>query len=344
MKRAQISASKSLRLLLLTGLALASVEFWSSQATAQTTLLNVSYDPTRELYKEINPAFTAAWKAQTGDVVAVSTSHGGSGAQARAVLDGQQADVVTLGLSADVDILAKHGLVDPAWESKLPNHGTPYTSTVVFLVRKGNPKNIHDWADLVRDGTQVITPNPKTSSGGRWNYLAAYVWALHAPGGSKAKAEAFLGELYHHVPVLDSGARGATNTFVQRGQGDVLLAWEDEALLASKDLGADKFDAVYPPVSVKAEPSVAVVDKIANQRGTAKVAHAYLQFLYGAKGQEIAAKHHYRPIDPQIFAAHEADFPKLKTYDVASLGGWTKVQAEQFADGGVFDRIYTPGK
>ncbi len=344
MKRAWCSTPNSLYSIAIFSFALGCVELCAFRAQAQTTLLNVSYDPTRELYKEINPAFSAAWKAQTGETVVVATSHDGSGAQARAVLDGQQADVVTLGLSADVDVLARHGLVDPAWESKLPNHGTPYISTVVFLVRKGNPKNIHDWPDLVRDGTQVITANPKTSSGGRWNYLAAYVWALHAPGGSKAKAEAFLANLYHHVPVLDSGARGSTNTFVQRGQGDVLLAWEDEALLASKDLGADKFDAVYPPVSVKAEPSVAVVDKIANQRGTAKVAHAYLQFLYGPTGQEIAAKHHYRPIDPQVLAAHAEQFPKLTTYDVASLGGWTKVQAEQFADGGVFDRIYTPGK
>jgi sulfate transport system substrate-binding protein len=311
---------------------------------AQTTLLNVSYDPTRELYKEINPAFAAVWKARTGETVEVSTSHGGSGAQARAVLDGQQADVVTLGLAADIDVLAKHQLVATDWQNALPNHGTPYTSTVVFLVRHGNPKGIHDWPDLIRDGISVITANPKTSSGGRWNYLAAYAWALHAPGGSEASAEAFLGALYHHVPVLDSGARGATNTFVQRSQGDVLLAWEDEALLASKDLGADRFDAVYPPVSIKAEPSVAVVSSVAQKRGTLKVATAYLKFLYSPQGQEIAAKHHYRPIDPIVASRHASEFPALKTYDIASMGGWAAVQAKQFADGGVFDHIYAPGK
>ncbi len=313
-------------------------------AIAQTTLLNVSYDPTRELYKDINAAFAAQQKQAGQPDVLVKTSNGGSGAQARAVIDGLQADVVTLGLAGDIDAIAKRGLTSADWQARLPHNATPYTSTIVFLVRKGNPKGLHDWPDLVKDGVSVVTPNPKTSGGARWNYLAAWLWALHQPGGSEATAEAFLTKLYKHVPVLDSGARGATNTFVQRGIGDVLLAWEDEALLASKDLGAGQFDVVYPSSSVLAEPPVAVVDAVADKRGTQKLAQAYLQFLFTAPGQEIGAKHYFRPQDPAVAQHYAAQFPALKLYDVASLGGWKIVQPKHFGDGGLFDRIYTTGK
>lgn len=303
-------------------------------------LLNVSYDPTRELYKDVNQHFAADWKTRTGQTLSIKTAHGGSGAQARAVLDGLQADVVTLGLAWDIDVLAQHKLIDAGWQTRLPNHSVPYTSTVVFLVRKGNPKSLHDWADLVHDGVEVITPNPKTSSGGRWSYLAAYAWALHRPGGGEPAAEAYLAALYKHVPVLDTGARGATNTFVQRGEGDVLLAWEDEALLAANDVGRGQFDIVYPSTSIKAEPPVALVDSVTARHGTTQLAQAYLRFLFSHEGQELASKHHYRSIDPTIFAEHKADFPPVKTYDVDSLGGWETVQARHFADGGLFDTIY----
>ncbi|HTR17309.1 MAG TPA: sulfate ABC transporter substrate-binding protein [Acetobacteraceae bacterium] len=311
-------------------------------ATAQTTLLNVSYDPTRELYRDVNTTFAADWQKKTGQPIVVRASHGGSGAQARAVLDGLEADVVTLGLAYDIDALAAHGLLAKNWQDRLPSHSTPYTSTIVFLVRKGNPKGIHDWSDLIRDDIAVITPNPKTSGGARWNYLAAYGWALRQNGQDETKAEAYLRALYQHVPVLDTGARGATNTFVQRGQGDVLLAWENEALLAVRDLGPDKFDVVYPPVSILAEPPVAVVDSIVKRHGTQAAAEAYLRFLFTKEGQEIGARHYFRPRDPEV-AKHYADqFRPIETFDVASLGGWTKVQARHFADGGVFDHIYTP--
>ena len=310
-----------------------------STVLADTTLLNVSYDPTRELYRDLNPAFAAAWKRQTGETVTIKTSHGGSGAQARAVLDGLRADVVTLGLAHDVDVLADHRLVAANWADRLPNHSVPYTSTVVFLVRHGNPKHLRDWPDLVHDGVGVITPNPKTSSGGRWSYLAAYTWALHQPGATEADAESYLHKLYAHVPVLDTGARGSTNTFVQRGEGDVLLAWEDEALLASKDLGAGSFDVVYPSSSILAEPVVAWVDSTVGPKGDEKLAEAYLRFLFTPEGQELAARHHYRAIDPVVAARHRAEFPAERTYDVASLGGWRAVHAKHFADGGVFDRI-----
>ena len=315
-------------------------------ATAQPaqSLLNVSYDPTRELYKDINARFTSAWKTQSGGVVAVKTSHGGSTAQSRSVLDGLQADVVTLGIASDIDVLADKGLLSRDWAGRLPNHSVPYTSTIVFLVRHGNPKALRDWPDLVRDGVQVITPNPKTSSGGRWSYIAAYLWALHQPGADEAKATAYLGQLYRHVPILDTGARGSTNSFVQRGEGDVLLAWEDEALLAAHDLGAGRFDIVYPSSSVLAEPPVAVVDSVAASHETKAVAEAYLRYLYSPDGQEIAARHHYRPIDPAVAARHAADFPTVKTYDVESIGGWRVLQARHFAEGGVFDTIYTPGR
>jgi sulfate/thiosulfate transport system substrate-binding protein len=315
----------------------------SAAHAAGVKLLNVSYDPTREFYEEYNKAFAAYWKSKTGDTVSVNQSHGGSGKQARAVIDGLQADVVTLALAYDIDALAVQGDLVPAnWQSRLPNNSTPYTSTIVFLVRKGNPKNIHDWGDLVRPGISVITPSPKTSGGARWNYLAAWAWALKQPGGNDAAAEAFVKKLYHNVPVLDSGARGATVTFVERGIGDVLLAWENEAYLAIKELGPAKFDMVAPSVSIVAEPPVSVVDQNVDQHGTRKVAEEYLKYLYSKQGQEIAAKHFYRPRDPAVaaqFAAQFANVPQLVTID-AVFGGWTRAQATHFADHGTFDRIY----
>ena len=315
----------------------------SAAHAAGVKLLNVSYDPTREMYEEYNKAFAAYWKSKTGDTVSVNQSHGGSGKQARAVIDGLQADVVTLALAYDIDALAIQGDLVPAnWQTRLPNNSTPYTSTIVFLVRKGNPKNIHDWGDLVRPGISVITPSPKTSGGARWNYLAAWAWALKQPGGNDASAEAFVKKLYHNVPVLDSGARGATVTFVERGIGDVLLAWENEAYLAIKELGPAKFDMVAPSVSIVAEPPVSVVDQNVDQHGTRKVAEEYLKYLYSKQGQEIAAKHFYRPRDPAVaaqFAAQFANVPQLVTIDGA-FGGWTRAQATHFADHGTFDRIY----
>ena len=313
-------------------------------ARAETTLLNVSYDPTRELYQDINQSFAKDYKANTGEDVRVRTSNGGSGAQARAVLDGQPADVVTLALAYDIDALAARGLLAKDWQTRLPDQSTPFTSTIVFLVRKGNPKGLRDWPDLIKPGVQIITPNPKTSGGARWNYLAAYGWALQQPGGGEESAEAFLRKLYQQVPVLDSGARGATNSFVQRGLGDVLLAWENEALLASRDIASDKFDIVYPPTSVLAEPPVAVVDQVAQRRGTTAVATAYLKYLYTPVAQEAGARHYFRPRDPAAAARHADLFPAVRTFDVASLGGWAAVQAKHFADGGVFDHIYAPGQ
>ena len=310
---------------------------------ATVKLLNVSYDPTRELYEDYNKAFAAYWKAQTGDTVVVNQSHGGSGKQARSVIEGLEADVVTLALAYDIDALVTQGGLIPAdWQKRLPNHSAPYTSTIVFLVRKGNPKNIHDWGDLVRPGVSVITPSPKTSGGARWNYLAAWAWALQQPGGNDAAAEAFVKQLYHNVPVLDSGARGSTITFVERGIGDVLLAWENEALLAEKESGSSKFDVVAPSLSIVAEPPVSVVDQYIDQHGTRKVAEAYLKYLYSREGQEIAATHFYRPRDPQVAARYAKQFPnipRLVTID-ATFGGWNKAQATHFADHGTFDRIY----
>jgi sulfate transport system substrate-binding protein len=315
----------------------------SAVHAATITLLNVSYDPTRELYEEYNRAFAAYWKAKTGDEVTVNQSHGGSGKQARSVIDGLEADVVTLALAYDVDALANHGGLIPAtWQGRLPNNSTPYTSTIVFLVRKGNPKGIHDWGDLVRPGIAVVTPSPKTSGGARWNYLAAWAWALKQPGGSDASAEAFVKKLYHNVPVLDSGARGATVTFVERGIGDALLAWENEAFLAVKELGPAKFDIIAPTVSILAEPPVSVVDQNVDQHGTRKVAEEYLKYLYSTQGQEIAAKHFYRPRDPAVaarYAKQFANIPQLVTID-AVFGGWTRAQATHFADHGTFDKIY----
>lgn len=304
-------------------------------------LLNVSYDPTRELYVDYNAAFAKHWKEKTGDSVKVKQSHGGSGKQARSVIDGLPADVVTLALAADVDAIHTHGdLLSADWQKQLPNNSAPYTSTIVFLVRKGNPKGIKDWDDLVKGGVAVITPNPKTSGGARWNYLAAWGYAQRKYGSAE-KAKEFIGKLYKNVPVLDSGARGATTTFVQRGQGDVLISWENEAFLALKEFGTDKFEIVVPSVSILAEPTVAVVNKVAERKGTTEVAKAYLEYLYSDEGQEIAAHNFYRPRNSAIAAKYSSTFPKLDLFTIdAVFGGWTKAQAEHFADDGIFDQIY----
>jgi sulfate transport system substrate-binding protein len=318
---------------------------WSVGAAAnEVKLLNVSYDPTRELYDAVNPAFAKAWKAKTGDDVTIQQSHGGSGKQARAVIDGLEADVVTLALGYDVDAVAKSGLLPGDWQKKLPQNATPYTSTIVFLVRKGNPKGIKDWSDLVKPEVQVITPNPKTSGGARWNYLAAWAYALKQSKGDEGKAKEFVKALYRNVPVLDSGARGSTTTFVERKVGDVLLAWENEAFLAVEQLGKGELEIVAPPLSILAEPPVAVVEKNAAKHGTLAVAKAYLEFLYTPEGQELAAKNHYRPRDPAVAAKHAGHFAKVELVTVDGVfGGWQKAQATHFADGGVFDQIYTPG-
>ncbi len=322
----------------------AATPFASSVAqAAEVTLLNVSYDPTRELYVDYNAAFAKYWKEKTGQDVKINQSHGGSGKQARSVIDGLEADVVTLALAADIDAVATQGKLLPInWASRLADNSSPYTSTIVFLVRKGNPKGIKDWGDLIKPDVQVITPNPKTSGGARWNYLAAWGWAKKQPGGSDATAREFVRKLYKNVPVLDTGARGSTTTFVQRGLGDVLIAWENEALLAVKELGADKLQIVIPTISVLAEPPVAVVDKVVLRRGTREVAQAYLQYLYSKEGQEIVAKNYYRPRDPEIAAKYAAQYPKLNLVTIADFGGWTKVQPEHFGDGGTFDQIYSP--
>jgi sulfate/thiosulfate transport system substrate-binding protein len=311
---------------------------------ADVSLLNVSYDPTRELYQDVNTAFAKEWKAKTGDTVKIKQSHGGSGKQARAVIDGLEADVVTLGLAYDIDAIAERGLVNKDWQKRLAHNATPYSSTIVFLVRKGNPKGIKDWNDLVKPGVAVITPNPKTSGGARWNHLAAYGYALRQPGGSDATARDFLKKLYKNVPVLDSGARGATTTFVERGIGDVLIAWENEALLAIKELGPDKVEIVAPSVSILAEPPVAVVDKVVDKRGTRKVAEAYLNFLYTDQAQAIIAKNYYRPGIEKEAKKYAAQFPNVKLFKITDVAGdWTTAQKTHFADGGVFDQIYQPG-
>ena len=313
-------------------------------AFAQTQLLNVSYDPTRELYVAVNKAFAAYWKSKTGQTLTFRQSHGGSGSQARAVIDGLEADVVTLALAYDVDAVANSGLIHKDWLKRLPQNSAPYTSTIVFLVRKGNPKGIKDWGDLVRPGVQVITPNPKTSGGARWNYLAAWEYAKRKNGGSDAKAKEFVTALFRNVPVLDSGARGATTTFVQRGIGDVLLAWENEAYLALAE-EKDKVELVTPAISILAEPSVAVVDKVVARKGTRAVAEAYLQFLYTPEGQEIAARNHYRPRDPKVLAKYAATFAKVELFTIdQAFGGWQRAQKTHFADGGTFDQIYRPGR
>ncbi|UVW30123.1 sulfate ABC transporter substrate-binding protein [Massilia sp. H6] len=311
---------------------------------ADLTLLNVSYDPTRELYQDIDAAFARHWKAKTGDSVTIKQSHGGSGKQARAVIDGLPADVVTLALAYDIDAISEKGLIAPNWQGRLAHRSAPYTSTVVFLVRKGNPKNIRDWGDLVKPGVSVITPNPKTSGGARWNHLAAYGYALRQPAGSPASAREFLGKLYKNVPVLDSGARGATTTFVERGIGDVLLAWENEALLALRALGADKFHIVAPSLSILAEPPVALVDKTVDKRGTRQLAQAYLDFLYSDQGQHIIARNYYRPVMHGQAQKPASQFPNIKLFPITELGGWRQAQKLHFADGGLFDQIYAPGK
>jgi sulfate/thiosulfate-binding protein len=314
-----------------------------AQAPSPATLLNVSYDPTRELYAEINKVFAASWRKSAGTSITIRASHGGSGAQARSVIDGLEADVVTLALQPDIDAIAERsGRVAADWQSRLPNHGVPYTSTILFVVRKGNPKSIHDWPDLIKPGVSVVTPNPKTSGGARWNYLAAWGYALRANNNDPTRAQAFVAELFRHVPVLDSGARGATISFARRKQGDVLLAWEDDALLATKEFDPGSLEIVVPSVSIKAEPVVAVVDQVVDRRGSRAAAEAYLKFLYTPEGQEIIARHHYRPIDPSVAEKHKADFPALAMFDIESFGGWKKAQADHFADGAMFDRIYQP--
>jgi len=309
-------------------------------AADSVTILNVSYDPTRELYEAYNAAFVRYWKSKTGQTVRINQSHGGSGRQARAVIDGLPADVVTLALAADINAMAEQAKLVPVnWESRLPNNSAPYTSTIVFLVRKGNPKKIKDWGDLARPGISVITPNPRTSGGARWNYLAGWAWALKQPGGNEAKAKEYLTKVFANVPVLDTGARASTTTFAQRGIGDVLLAWENEAMLALKQLGRDRVEIVVPSVSILAEPSVTVVDKVVLRRGTREVATEYLKYLYSKEAQEIVAKNYYRPRDPEVAAKYAAQYPKLQLVTVQELGGWTKVQAVHFGKNGLFEQI-----
>ncbi len=307
-------------------------------------LLNVSYDPTRELYQEFNKSFADDWKQKTGQTVAIEQSHGGSGKQARSVIDGLQADVVTLGLASDIDAIAdKAHAINPGWETRLPSNATPYTSTIVFLVRKGNPKGIHDWPDIIKTGVSIITPNPKTSSGARWNYLAAWGYAWNHSGHDEQKTRAFIAALYKNVPVLDSGARGSTTTFVERGLGDVLLSWENEAYLALKEFGADKFEIVNPSSSILAEPPVAVVDKYVDQHGTRAVAEAYLKYLYTDAGQEIAAKNFYRPRNAAVLAKYKSQFPDIQLFTITDVAGpWKEVQPKHFADHGIFDQLYKP--
>jgi sulfate transport system substrate-binding protein len=336
-----LSPSRRGLLTAMAGAGLAAACGQAGSADGGATLLNVSYDPTRELYKDINAAFAAEWRSKGNPSVSVNQSHGGSGKQARAVIDGLAADVVTLALAGDIDEIATRAKSLPAnWQSRLPNNSCPYTSTIVFLVRKGNPKGLRDWGDLLRPGVQVITPNPKTSGGARWNYLAAWAWALQQPGGSEATARAYVGALYKAVPVLDTGARGSTTTFAQRGIGDVLLAWENEAYLSLEEFGGD-FDIVYPTISILAEPPVALVDRVVDQRGTRAVAEAYLNFLYTPAAQDLIGKHHFRPREAKAAAKYAATFKPLTTVTIdEAFGGWAKAQPTHFADGGVFDQIY----
>ena len=325
-----------------TALIAVAVSALTASAGAQS-LLNVSYDPTRELYQDFNAAFIKYWQAKTGRTIAIKQSHAGSGGQARAVIDGLDADVVTLALAWDIDAIAKNGLINPGWQKRLPQNSAPYTSTIVFLVRKGNPKGIKDWNDLAKPGVSIITPNPKTSGGARWNYLAAWGYALKQPGGSDAKARQFVTEIFKKVPVLDSGARGATTTFVQRGMGDVLLAWENEAYLAL-DETPGKLEIVVPSMSILAEPPVALVDRIVDKKGTRAIAEEYLRYLYTPEGQEIAAKRHYRPRDQKVAAKYSNSFAKLTLFTIDEVfGGWDKAQRTHFADRGIFDQIYRPG-
>ncbi|MBU5670303.1 sulfate ABC transporter substrate-binding protein [Paenibacillus brevis] len=313
------------------------------ESKGSVELLNVSYDPTRELYEQYNKAFAAYWEKEKGQKVTIKQSHGGSGKQSRAVIDGLEADVVTLALGYDIDAIQETGLIDEGWQSEYELNSSPYTSTIVFLVRKGNPKDIQDWDDLIKDGVEVITPNPQTSGGARWNYLAAWGYALHNNNNDEAKAQEFVKELFEHVPVLDSGARGATTTFVERGLGDVLLAWENEAWLSVKELGPDKFDIVYPSESILAEPPVAIVDKNANKRGTAEVAAAYLEYLYSEEGQTIAAENYYRPTLDSVKEKFADQFPEIKLFTIDEVfGGWAEAQPKHFNDGGIFNQIYAP--
>jgi sulfate transport system substrate-binding protein len=310
---------------------------------AEVSLLNVSYDPTRELYQDFNKSFAEHWKKTSGQDVKVKQSHGGAAKQARSVIDGLQADVVTLALSYDIDEIAQRGIIAKDWQKRLPNNSAPYTSTIVLLVRKGNPKNIKEWSDLARPGISVITPNPKTSGGARYNFLAAWGYALKQPGGNEKTAQELLTKIYKNVPVLDSGARGSTTTFIEREIGDVLITWENEALLAIRELGPDKVQIVVPSLSVLAEPPVTVVDKVVDRRGTRKVAEAYLNYLYSDAGQELAGKHYYRPTNEKIATKYASQFPKVKLLTVDEIaGGWTKAQKTHFADGGTFDQIYQP--
>jgi sulfate transport system substrate-binding protein len=308
-------------------------------AAPSVTLLNVSYDPTRELYVAYNAAFQKHWKQTSGQDVSINQSHGGSGKQARSVVDGLAADVVTLGLAGDVDAIAQQGLIATDWEGRLPENSAPYTSTIVFVVRKGNPKNIRDWNDLARDGVAVVTPNPKTSGGARWNYLAAWSWALRQPGGNETRARELLGAIYRNTPVLDSGARGSLTTFAQRAIGDVLISWENEAFLAVDELGKDTLEIVVPSISILAEPSVAVVDKVVEQRGTRAAAEEYLKYLYSEEGQEIIARNHYRPRDPKVAQKYAATFPQIELTSIRDFGGWPAAQKTHFADGGIFDQL-----
>ena len=320
--------------------ALVALAAFSAGAAADTSLLNVSYDPTRELYEEYNASFVKYWKQKTGETVTIKQSHGGSGKQARMVIDGLQADVVTLALAGDIDAVSTNGKLLPVnWQSRLPHNSSPYKSTIVFLVRKGNPKGIKDWGDLIKPGVSVITPNPKTSGGARWNYLAAWAWALKQQEGSEASAKEYMRKLFKNVPVLDTGARGSTTTFVQREIGDVLLAWENEAFLSIKELGPDKAQIVVPSLSILAEPPVTVVDKVVLRRGTRKIAEAYLNYLYAPQSQELIARHYYRPINEQVAAKYAKQFPKLNLVTIQDFGGWAKAQKVHFADGGVFDQI-----
>jgi sulfate/thiosulfate-binding protein len=314
-------------------------------AAAAQTLLNVSYDPTRELYADINRAFGAQWEKETGKKLRFQQSHGGSGSQARAVIDGLEADVVTLALAYDIDAIAERGLLAADWQTRLPQNSAPYTSTIVFLVRKGNPKKVKDWDDLVRPDVKIITPNPKTSGGARWNYLAAWAYGLKTFNGDEKKTTDFVGAMYKNVPVLDSGARGSTITFVQRRIGDVFLSWENEAFLAINELGKDQFEIIYPSLSILAEPNVAVIDKVVDKKGTRPAAEAYLRFLYSDAGQDIAGKHYYRPRDPKAVAKYQKQFPALTLVTIDdTFGGWQKAQKTHFANGGIFDQIYRPGK
>src|SRR6266540_7267345 len=314
-------------------------------AAGEVQLLNVSYDPTRELYEAVNAAFAKQWKAKSGQDVVVKQSHGGSGKQARAVIDGLEADVVTLALAYDIDAIAQAGLLPRNWQTRLPDHSAPYTSTILFLVRKGNPKGIKDWDDLVKPGVVVVSPNPKTSGGARWNYLAAWGYALKKKGGDEPKAKEFVTRLYKNVPILDTGARGATVTFVERGIGDALIAWENEAILAARELGKGKFEIVAPSSSILAEPPVALVDRVAAKHNTKALAQAYLEYLYTPEGQEIAARHYYRPRLQAVAGKFADQFPKLTLFTIDEVaGGWAKAQKAQFADGGVFDQIYQPGR